>query len=317
MEIPLGIIRTTLKLSKDMTAMEVREALAKAKGIPLEQVPFIDFEAEKSKVRWQYDKVQEIIKVCKAKFKNDRKTPPGKYEELDDIGKFILFANEKFQIYVPEIIQEYPDFTLLINGLSIGVEHTRLWDNSARAMFRAATYYISKAEEIIASDLSNLSKTVNIFIDYEKNVIGDSNFDERKFSNEQKQQIPHLIANFVKSELMGGYVPKPSFISQIEITRNQDSRVDLVMAETYFTNAEPSNQLLNCIAKKESKADRYRNIRTVSALWLLIVIDDVNSFSGFNLESAKLPSIKNSNFDSILIFEKFTGNIHVLYSRFS
>ena len=315
MYIPLGKKRTTLKLSTDLKEEDVRAAIAKAKGIPLERVPPIDFEAIKSKLRDEYYKVQKIIEACKLKFDSNAKITADKYEELNDIGKFILFANERLQIDVPEIIQEFPDFTLLIDHLKIGLEHTRLWNNRTRARFKAAKYYLDKAEEIIAKDLAHLSKTVNIFIDYNKNVIGDANFDNRNFNIEQKNQIPIIIADFVRSELTGGNLLQPSFISQIEITSNKDSRVDLELSETYFTKTEFSDQLIECIAKKEDKVYKYRNARKVDLLWLLIVVDDVNSFSGFNLESAAMPKIEASNFDSILLFEKFTGKIHLVFSK--
>ena len=315
MDIPLGKIRTTLKFSTDLKEDEIRIAIAKARGIPLEQVPPIDFEVIKSKMRAEYDKVQKIIEACKSKFDSSARITADKYEELNDIGKFILFANEKLQIDVPEVIQKHPDFTLLIDHLKIGVEHTRLWNNRTRAVFKAAKYYLSKAEEIIANDLSHLSKTVNIFIDYDKNVIGEGNFDNRKFNSKQKNQIPKIIADFIRSELTTRNVPKPVFISQVEITPNKDSRVDLELAETFFTKTEFSDKLLKCIAKKEDKAYNYRNARTVDLLWLLIVADDVNSFSGFNLESAIMPQIVTSNFDSILLFEKFTGQIQLVFSK--
>lgn len=317
MEIPFRTIRTTFKLSTDMKEEEIREAIAKAMQIPLEQVPPIDFEAVKAKMRGEYEKVQKIIESSKALLDSDPKTRLDKYEELNDIGKFIIFFNENLQIHVPEVIQKFPDFTLLFNQFKIGVEHTRLWNNEARAMFKAAKHYLAKAEEIIAKDLRHLSKPVNIYIDYSKNVIRDGNFDNRMFSQEQKSLIPHLIADFIRSELTGGNVPKPAFVSQVEITPNKDSRVDLELAESYFTKTEFSDQLLECIAKKEEKADKYRNARTVNALWLLIVIDDVNSYSGFSLEATKIPRIEKSNFDLILIFEKFTGNIHILFYKSS
>lgn len=312
---PIGSIRTSAKYSTHMTAKEIREAVAKLNGVPIEQVPPIDFEAVKSKMREQYEKVQKIIAGSKALLASNPKTTPDKYEELNDIGKFILFFNEKFRIHVPDIIQEYPDFTLLFEQYRIGVEHTRLWNNEERAMFKAAKYYLGKAEEIIAKDWSYLSKTVNIYVDYSQNVIGEGNFDNRKFNKEQRNQIPKLIADFIISELIGGSLPKPSFINQVEITPNEDSRVDNVLGERYFTKTEFSVHLLKCIGKKEEKAINYRNARNVHRLWLVVVIDNINSYSGFNLQLATLHRIENSNFDSIVIFEKFSGDIRLLYEK--
>jgi len=308
-------IRTSLKLSTDMQGEEIRKAIAKARGFQLEEVPSIDFEAEKAKMREQYEKVQKIIAPSKALLDSDPKTSQDKYEELNDIGKFIMFFNDQFQIHVPQAAQEYPDFTLLFKEHRIGVEHTRLWNNEARAMFKAAEYYISKAEEIIAKDLSHLSKTVNIYVDYTHTVIGQGNFRNRKFTKDERSQIPRIMADFIRSELMGGYVPKPAFITQVEITPNKDLRVDLELGESYLTKTDFTDHLLECIKKKEEKAVNYRNARTVDGIWLVVVVNDVNSFSGFNLELAVLPKIESLNFESIMMFEKFTGNIHLLYQK--
>lgn len=312
MEVTLGSIRTTAKFSTHMSLDEIREAIAKLRGIPLEDVPFFDYEAVKTKMRAQHEKVQKIIAGTKSLLDENLKTKPDKYEELYDIGKFIIFFNDKFQIL--PAVQEYPDFTLLYEQYKIGVEHTRLWNNKERAMFKAAKEHIAKAE-VLLKDLSHLSKTVNIYVDYTRNVIGEGNFDNRKFMREQRDQIPALIANFTRSELTSGNIPKPDFITQIEITRNEDSRVDLELGETYFTKTEFSEHLLECIDKKEQKAVNYRNARVVDGLWLLVVIDDINCFSGFNLELATLPEIEASSFDSILLFEKFSGGIYILYNK--
>lgn len=182
-------------------------------------------------------------------------------------------------------------------------------------MFKSVKYYLKKAEKIIAKDLSHLSKIVNIYINYRQNVIGQGNFDNRAFSPEQKHQIPQVIADFIKSQLTAGDVQMPAFISQVEVTPNKDLRVDLELAEKYFTKTEFSDQLLKCIGRKEEKANNYRNARKVNALWLLVIIDDINSFSGFNVKSDQLPIIESSNFENIMMFEKFTGNVHVLYAK--
>lgn len=312
MEIPIGLKRTTAKFSTHMNMEEVQAAIAKLCGVPLDHVPLFDYEAEIAKMRAQHEKVQKIIAGVKALLDENPKTSPGKYEELYDIGKFIIFFNDRFEIL--PVVQEYPDFTLTYEHYKIGIEHTRLWNDKERAMFKAAKYYITKAEFLL-NDLSHLSRTVNIYIDYTKNVMGEGNFDNRKFTEEQRNQIPVLIADFVRSKLTSGNMSKPDFIAQVETTRNEDSRVDLELGESYFTKTEFSDHLLECINKKEKKAANYRTARTVNGLWLLIVVDDINCFSGFNLELATLPNIESSSFDSILLFEKFSGGIHLLYNK--
>jgi hypothetical protein len=190
----------------------------------------------------------------------------------------------------------FPDFIITFEDNKIGLEHTRLMNEKDTAVFKTAKYCIQKAQEIISSELSYLSKTVNVFVDYDKNIIDESNFRNGKFNKIEKKEIIQTIADFVRSELTGGNLSKPDYIIQIKITPNKDSRVDLELAESYFTISEFNEMLLKCIEKKEAKVDNYRREIGKNEIWLLVVIDDINSFSGFDLKTARFPQIKKSNF---------------------
>jgi hypothetical protein len=307
--------RTAIKLSTDLSEDEIRQAISEISGKPPERLPEINFDEEKRKIRNESDKVKMIIKDYKGKLDTIANITQDKYDELQDVGKFILFANEKFKIDVPSQILKFPDFIISFENQKIGLEHTRLINEETKATIKTAKYYIEKAQEIIRRELNFLSKTVNIFIDYNHNVVGLKNFKNRQFTIEQKKELVHTIAKYIKSELTGGNTPKPDFISQIKITSNKDSRVDLELAESYYTNQEFTDILLQRIQKKEIKANNYRIESNLSIVWLLIVIDDVHSFSGFDLKTAKFPQIENSNFDSIFVFEKFGGNIYTLFRK--
>jgi len=145
---------------------------------------------------------------------------------------------------------------------------------------------------LLTDEFARLSKTVNLFVNLNKEVIGGRNFKTKGFSPQQREEIPKIIAEYIKSELTGGQVSKPSFITQIEITPNKDSRVDLELAERYFTQDNFSDQLIKRIEKKEKRADDYRSVHDFDQLWLLIVIDDVSSFSGFDLHTVVMPVIQ-------------------------
>ncbi len=307
--------RTTLKFSTDLPEEEIRKAISESMDIPIEQVPQFDFENEKERMKNEMNKLEGIIKDYKAKLNHTPNVTQDKYDELFDVGKFILFMNDKLEIEVPNELLKFPDFILSFEKEKIGLEHTRLMSEETKAIFKTAKYYIGKAEEIIAPELNHLSKTVNIFIDYNENVIGESNFKNRQFTPEQKKEVIQTIVDYIKSELTGGAFPKPSYIIQTKITPNKDSRVDLELAESYFTLPEFTDLLLECIEKKETKANSYRTEANLKIIWLLIVIDDINSFSGFDLKEAKFPQIENSNFDLIFLFEKFGGKIHNLFTR--
>lgn len=307
--------RTTLKLSKDLSEEEIRKAISESIGIPIEQVPRNDFEDEKRKLTDQRNKLEKIIADYKDKLEGDTSITQDKYEELYDVGRFILFTNEEIRIHIPDEILKFPDFILLLQDQQIGLEHTRLINKEIKAIFETAKYYIKKAEELIADELNHHSKTINIFIDYNENVIDKSNFKNRQFSPEQRKNVSKAIANFIKSTLTGGNIPKPNFISQIEITPNNDLRVDLELAETYFSLSEFTELLIQRIKAKERKASKYRIAGNVTELWLLIIIDEINSFSGFDLLTAKFPEILDSNFNKIFMLEKFGGKIYHLFQK--
>lgn len=309
---PQLLKRTTLKLSTGLSQDEVKKAISDAIGILIEQTPNIDFEAAKMRLRIEKEMVDNIIENYKAKLDSNPKTGSDKYEELIDIGKFIVSFNSELKLFVPDEILKFPDFIVLLQERKIGIEHTRLMAEGNKAIFKSAKYYIQKAQDLIENELSHLSKTVNIFIDYNKNVIGESNFKNRNFNADQREEVAQIIASYVKSELTGGNVFKPAFISQVKITSNLDSKIYLELAESYFTILEFAEMLTNRISSKEAKVVNYRSIKFISEVWLVIVVDDINSFSGFDLTSVGFPKIENSSFDQIFLFEKFGRKIYPL-----
>lgn len=307
--------RTTLTMSTDLSAEEMRKAIANTMGVSIEEVPVLDPATALTEIRKQSNRVNEIIKEHQALFQRNPKTTKDKYEELHDIGKFILAAGDNLKIHVPNTVSDFPDFVLKDERQIIGVEHTRLMSEKMKAIIEMAKYYIGKAGKLLADEFGYLSKTVNIFVDFNGEVINGRSFKHKGFSLPQREIIPQIIAEYIKSELTGGDVPKPAFISQVEITPNKDSRVDLLLAERYFTQDDFTEQLIRRIGKKEERANAYRSVTNINQLWLLIVIDDVSSFSGFSIETAMVPAIQQSNFDSIFIFEKFGCRIFQIFDK--
>jgi hypothetical protein len=304
--------RTTLKLSTHMTDAEILEAIAQVTGKSLNDVPLFEFSKILEEMKTTAFKLERITGALKAKLVSAG-AKEDKFEELEDVGRFLIATNDSLKLIVPDALPEYPDFLLASDNFVIGLEHTRLLSNELKATYKTVKYCLKEAEAMLAPELSHLSKTVNIFIDYQKNIFGDSNFTNRRFTKEQKADIVKMIADFVRSELTGGNIKRPDFIYKIKITRNQDLRVDIELAETYSTKSDISDQILAVIANKEKKANNYRTIENVDSICLLIVVDDINSFCGFSLEQTKLPEIKQSNFDVILLFEKQQQKIFFLY----
>ncbi|HZH63976.1 MAG TPA: hypothetical protein VEY10_03725 [Flavisolibacter sp.] len=316
--------RKVLKVSTQLSDERYRAILAKATNKPIEEIPAFNSAAMLSVIKERSDRLKKVIEGFTALLSTNPNTRKDKYDELDDIGRFIIAANDEpggnggiFEMEVPEKLAKHPDFVLTYSGKKIGVEHTRLVSEATIRIYKVVRWVLKQVEESV-KDLSYLSKTVNIFINYDLNIIGDVSFKTENLSKKQKIDMGTLIAEFVRSELTGGTVPKPAFIYQIEIAENFDSRVDIELGESFYTEAEFSRQLLERIADKDDKAHNYRKEVTVDRLlWLLIVIDDIASFSNFYMETAFIPEIPSSNFDNILLFEKHEGRIHPIFPQTS
>jgi|ERR1017187_919179 hypothetical protein len=295
-----------------MDDVSIREAIAQVTGESLNNVPLFEFSKILQKITESALKLNEITAGLKAKLLSEG-AKQDKMEELVDVGRFLIATKGAMKLIVPDVLPKLPDFLLSVDNYKIGLEHTRLVSNELIATFKTVKHCLKEAEAMLAPELAHLSKTVNIFIDYDRNINGDSNFTIRRFTKEQKTEISKLIADFVRSELSNGKIERPHFINKIKITPNKDSRVDIELAESYFTKSDISDQLLTAIANKEKKANNYRNAEKVDSICLLIVVDDINSFCGFSLEQTELPAIRQSNFDVILLFEKQQERIYPLY----
>jgi hypothetical protein len=313
------IKRTTLALPKDASDDEIRENIARAMGIPIELVPAFDKKEALEKIAQQRDEVESIKATYKDLLDSISKVQRSKYDELDDVGRFIYAANNtkplsiKFELDVPKKPEEFPDFTLKFDQERVGLEHTRLLFNEQKAVNVMIKHCLTHAENDL-KDLSRLCKTINIFWNYKKDVLGFGNPCDRNFSLNEKKAIGQAISTYIRAELTGLPMDKPTFIDKITVISNNEKRIDIGLGENYFTELDFSSLLLERINKKEARSAVYREAISVKHLWLLIVIDDVKAYSGFNLTSP-LPKIESSNFDCIILFEKFNFSINVLFHK--
>lgn len=230
---------------------------------------------------------------------------------MTDIGRFIIAWPDKLDLIVPDESLEYPDFIVKSPGTTIGIEHTRLINPTLKAAFNSAKQLITEAETILKTRNLNYKRTVNIFINFSKPVINESNFYNRSFTRKEKKQISISIADYIEGLLLAKAPEKPIFIEDVVITSSQDSRIDLFLAEEYIAK-EGFLALLNArINSKETKFDNYISAAAVNSCWLLVIIDGVSSFSGFDLQELK--EIRTNNkFEKIILFETFGSRIFTL-----
>jgi len=305
------LIRKTFKISNQGTEEEIRQRIADVYGVSVDQLPPIDIKSEFERNRNNWMQVSELIAPYEAFLKGHAHTSSDKFEELTDIGHFIVAWSDKLDLIVPDEPLEYPDFTVQLSGRTIGIEHTRLINPTLKAAFNSANQLITEAEAIVKNRNLDYKRTVNIFINFSKPVVNEKNFHNRNFTRKEKKQTSIAIADYIEGLLFEKVSEKPIFIDDVVITMSQDSRIDLVLAEEYIAKDGFLDLLNTRIQAKEAKFDNYISAAALNSCWLLVIIDGVNSFSGFDLQELK--EIQSSNkFEKIILFETFGSKIFIL-----
>ncbi|WP_431294154.1 hypothetical protein [Pedobacter sp. P26] len=111
--------------------------------------------------------------------------------------------------------------------------------------------------------------------------------------------------------LAGESREKPAFLENVVVTSSYDARIDLILAEEYIAKEGFLELLVKRIQSKEAKFDKYISAADFASCWLLVVIDGVSSFSGFDL--LELKEIETSKkFEKIILFESFASKIFEL-----
>lgn len=306
-----GLRRKILHLSGDSTTEEIRIALAEALECAPEDLPEIDFPKSVSGIKEHKAHVKGVIEQYEAYLDSNNSTS-GKHDELLDVGRFIVAANPNLKIVIPTIEQAYPDFRISHGDKIIGLEHTRLIDESMIVIFKDLKKVIQQVEDQLQPEFKTSQKNVNVFFRYDVPVNAEGNFSNARLSIDDKKTLSAELSGYLKTVLLGSPVEKPAFINKVVVSDNKDSRLNIVLAEDYMTSHLFIELLLECMAKKEIKANNYRSIMESNQLLLLVIVDDINSFSGFDVAATKLPKMLHSNFDKIILFEKFGGGIHQL-----
>jgi ribosomal protein L23 len=305
------LIRKTFKVSNQGTEEEIKQRIADVSGVTVDQLPTMDIKSEFDRNRNNWMRVSEIIAPYEAFLQGQAKTSADKFEELTDIGRFIVAWPDKLRLIVPEKPLEYPDFIIQFLERTVGIEHTRLINPTLKATFNSAKQLITEAETILKNRNLDYKCTVNIFINFSKPVINETNFYNRKFTRKEQKQMSITIADYVQGLLLNQAPEKPIFIEKTVITSSQDSRIDLIIAEDYIAKEGFLELLKARVLAKEAKFDNYISATALDSCWLLVIIDGVSSFSGFDLQEVQ--KIQTSNkFEKIILFETFSSKIFLL-----
>lgn len=216
--------------------------------------------------------------------------------ELIDLGKFIYYSKQQNEIEIVEC-GEQPDFIIKYQNELIGIEHTGIYDEEVVAEIKTLKKIISKCQEKLKNERSEISGLFNIIVIPSK-LKGQLPFKE--------PEIIQNICDCVVAKHENSEINKPDFIA--EITQTQHQIIELTLGEDYWLAELTPEAIAKTIAKKESKIDTYKSQKGLSKCWLLIVIDGASSASSFNIQLDSLP-MHLTPFDKIFIFDSFKGVI--------
>ncbi|QEM05016.1 hypothetical protein DIU31_016380 [Mucilaginibacter rubeus] len=309
------MIRTVVKISKLGTPEEMRARIAAATGFPIEAINMDNMEAQQQSEDSNWLAVAALTQPYHDLLDAQPQVTPDKYEELLDVGRFVIDSALPLTLVVPETPTLYPDFLLMRANEQIGLEHTRLIRREAIPTIKAAKQFVANAHKLLLSANPDFFGTVNVFIDYNHQVAGEHNFENRKFTVSERKQVTQQIADYIYSVGTGGNFPKPAFIEKVSFVPNPEPRLDVNLSENYLAKAGFSELLLDTIRPKELLAETYLSSAAVKNCWLLIVMDGVSSYSGFDLLTVAFPVIAQSNFERIYLLEAISHRVRLVYQK--
>ena len=307
---PTLMKRTSVKISNLGTVQEIMERITQATGYAMDRLSAENIARQMVEQRNNWLAVSALTAPHKNFLESIQPRPtPDKFEELLHLGRFVHAAADGLEIVVPDEPILYPDFLIRKNGHIIGVEHTRLIDGEARARIKMVQHFIENANKQLQEIYPQFYGSVNIFIDYSQPVVGDHNFDNRKFTLLEREQVTRQIADYIYAVAKHLPMEKPGFIAQVSYIINPEPRLNISLGENYISKDGFEELILQRVSAKKKRFKTYMSASAISKCWLLIVTDGVSSFSGFDLETVSFPDIGETEFDAVVLLEAFSHRL--------
>ena len=296
-------IRKTAKISLDGSEQEIKEKIAGVLGISTNEVDFTSIQKQLEQIKKEYLRTKNIISSYEL-FLQKSKAPKDKFEELNDIGKYIKKHNPSLVLKIPENADQVPDFILEDGDKLIGIEHTRLINQDTQKIIGTLKKIIFNAQKFLLEKSETSNTLINIGFKYEEKIIKDKNLFDNLSQKEIKQigsNIAEIIIGFQKST---SHI-LPDYIDKILVQETKFS-TEINLIENYISKNNYDALLTKLIERKESKLKRYRYNNGLEEIWLLIINSGIKSSSGFEMPNQT--SIK-SNFNKILVMDNFDYSI--------
>jgi len=310
-----GILyRQHFKLNASQNEDETIRELAKLLNISEEKLRANIKEAQEIN-KAEYLAVQAFTAPYKTLLDSTPKITKDKYDELMDVGRFLLKTGLNIRFSPPSQLPVYPDFTFAMDNDRIGIEHSRIIDEQMKRATKTTQKLLEDAAKIVNQNNRTLDGIVNIFIDFNAPAISNKSLNSRGFTAEEREQLKEIIANYVTKLLKMENNSKPPFIIQSSFERNPGHPVSINLGERYFAIGGFRSLAEKRIAAKEKRFSAYQSESGLTRIWLLLIVDGFSSHSGFDLHNEIFLYNNHSEFELILVFEVFSGKHYLIYDK--
>lgn len=305
------VLRRTATISTLGSEDEMMTEISQALKIPIDKLKGQEIFRKLNELTDQHEKFSTLIKEYKE-FLLNQKAREDKFEELYDLGKFLISITPPYSLELPEKISTIPDFIIIHEQQRVGVEHTRLINSETKNLIKTTTWILKKAEQILLIKNAGLNQIINISINYSKITVEGKNLTTDIFSAKDKEAVAEIIASLIENLLAGNEIPLPSFVENISISDKSVHPLNIKLNENYIAKDEFQQLFEKTIAAKEKKYSSYSNNKTLDEIWLLIVASGVSAASSYLFQGDNFNKGIASQFDKVFLFDNFSHEYVIL-----
>lgn len=313
-----SLIRFTGTISKNATADEVRRFMER--NLKLREGALNNWQPPLKGtgiIEEDFRKVMALIKPQQDLYLKAGNVTEDKFEELLQVGKFAVHINGNVQLETYDPPLDFPDFIFRIDGKRIGIEHTRLIDGKANAIYKRIKDCLVKTELILKERYPKATGIFNLSISDYVPAINEKSFSDQ-LTKEERITISETMANYLSSIIDPSIqVIRPSYIQDAFLSSNPGIPIGITLAQSYLPekNKETAALIMERIEGKEHHYGVSAASAGLAELWLLVVVDGVKSSSGFKLNDSVLPILEKSRFDKIYLFDSFAYEDYLVFQR--
>lgn len=306
------VFRKTLKLSTLSSEEEMKKQVSNTLNIPIDKLDRFNFLEGIDKINSNFKKVDELTAPYKE-YLTTLNSKADKFEELIDIGKFLISLNTPCSIDIPEKSLPYPDFIVKRADKTIGIEHTRILNTGSQIFIKNIRQILKTAEQIVKSINPNLTQVVNLSFNYQIEAVNNKSLSNPSLTKSEKDSIAQLVSSFVYAHLENRNATKPDFIDKIQFSTDSVHPISINLIENYIGKTEIESLLSGRLASKEGKHSNYSTISSFDELWLVIIINGVTVASSYIFDSATLKKDIESKFNKVFLFDTFSSDATVIF----